>query len=178
LHDRIEKVANEWTKYARITFDFRKPGDTDLRIGFVAGDGSWSFLGTYNRQVPQNRLTMNYGWLTKESSDQEVRSVVLHEFGHALGLIHEHQNPVGGIKWKREAVIKDLSGPPNNWGLPTIEANMFKSYSMSEVTATPVDRTSIMMYVIPSRWTEDGFSADLNSTLSAEDRRLIAQAYP
>jgi len=28
---------------------------------------------------------------------------VLHEFGHALGLIHEHQNPAsGGFKWNRE----------------------------------------------------------------------------
>ncbi len=32
-------------------------------------------------------------WLTPESSDDEIRRVVSHEFGHALGLIHEHQNP-------------------------------------------------------------------------------------
>ena len=48
---------------------------------------------------------MNYGWLTPESAQDEVRRVVLHEFGHALGLIHEHQNPKGGgIEWNRDAV--------------------------------------------------------------------------
>ena len=47
---------------------------------------------------------MNYGWLTPDSDDDELRRVVLHEFGHALGLIHEHQNPEGGIEWNEPAV--------------------------------------------------------------------------
>ncbi|WP_437321271.1 matrixin family metalloprotease [Sorangium sp. So ce385] len=41
---------------------------------------------------------MNFGWLTLESTQADVESVVLHEFGHALGLIHEHQHPENGIK--------------------------------------------------------------------------------
>lgn len=33
------------------------------------------------------------------------RSTVLHEFGHSLGLIHEHQSPFkGGFEWNREEV--------------------------------------------------------------------------
>jgi hypothetical protein len=38
-------------------------------------------------------------------------------------LQHEHQNPSGGIQWNREAVIADLSGPPNNWKIEMIENN-------------------------------------------------------
>ena len=41
---------------------------------------------------------MNYGWIDADSPEEELRSVVLHEFGHALGLIHEHQNPLSGIR--------------------------------------------------------------------------------
>ncbi len=52
--------------------------------------------------------------------------MVLHEFGHTLGLIHEHQNPNRPINWNRAAVIADLSGPPNNWDEETIENNIFK----------------------------------------------------
>jgi len=37
--------------------------------------------------------TMNYGWLKDDTDDVEYRRVVIHEFGHALGAIHEHQNP-------------------------------------------------------------------------------------
>ena len=33
------------------------------------------------------------------------RATVLHEFGHAIGLIHEHQSPFkGGFEWNREEV--------------------------------------------------------------------------
>ena len=52
--------------------------------------------------------------------------MILHEFGHALGLIHEHQNPIQAIDWNKPAVIADLSGPPNNWDRDTIEHNMFE----------------------------------------------------
>jgi hypothetical protein len=39
---------------------------------------------------------------------------VIHEFGHALGLIHEHQNPSGGIQWNKPVVCRYYEGPPNN----------------------------------------------------------------
>jgi serralysin len=119
---------------------------------------------------------MNYGWLTPASPDDVLQRVVLHEFGHALGLIHEHQNPKGAINWNRDAVIRDLSGPPNNWDLAKIEHNMFRKYE--DVTATNADSTSIMMYPIPKAWTLDGFSAGLNGSLSQDDRDLIRSVYP
>ena len=33
------------------------------------------------------------------------QSTVMHEFGHALGLIHEHQSPFkGGFEWDKDEV--------------------------------------------------------------------------
>jgi hypothetical protein len=46
------------------------------------------------------------------------------------------------------------------------------------VTATNVDALSIMMYPIPKSWTLDGFSADMNGDLSANDKKLIHKVYP
>jgi hypothetical protein len=168
----------EWTKIANLTFDFVNGAPTDIRIAFMPGNGSWSFIGTVCRNIDEPKPTMNYGWLTPDSDEAEVRRVVLHEFGHAIGLIHEHQNPKGGIKWNKPAVIHDLSGPPNNWDEATIENNMFRFYPPTEVVATDVDASSIMMYPIPRAWTVDGFSAGLNGELSENDKNLMRNVYP
>lgn len=181
LRERVKKVAKEWTapSMANLTLDFRNSGPTQIRIDFAPGKGSWSQLGTNCKTVTdQQKATMNYGWLTPQSSDDAVRRVVLHEFGHALGLIHEHQNPQGGISWNRDAVIRDLSGPPNNWSEAKIEHNMFKKYQQGDVMATDVDPNSIMMYLIPAAWTTNGFSADLNRELSQTDKNHIRSVYP
>jgi hypothetical protein len=179
LQRRVRAAAQEWMRHANLTLDFRTAAPTDIRIAFVPGDGSWSFVGTTCRLVEEPEPTMNFGWLRPRSPKAELRRVVLHEFGHALGLIHEHQNPVGGIRWNRDAVIKDLSGPPNNWSLETIESNLFEKYEPGDLDATSFDPQSIMLYPIPAAWTEDGrFSVGLNGELSAKDKSFVAEQYP
>lgn len=177
---KVIRYAQEWTVpgMANLTLDFRRDTtDALVRISFRYS-GSWSVLGTACRRITdRSQPTMNYGWLTPTTPEEEVRRVVLHEFGHALGLIHEHQNPKGAIEWDRAAVIRDLSGPPNNWNPEQIEFNMFKPFQEAEVRATPVDSASIMLYPIPARWTKNGFSAGMNTDLSADDRRLIREVY-
>ena len=180
LQNRVKAVAQQWTApdMANLTFHFVEQGDAEIRIGFLEGDGSWSYLGTECRDIPADETTMNYGWLTPDSEDDELQRVVLHEFGHALGLIHEHQNPEGGIDWNVPAVLADLGGPPNNWDEETARHNVLDHYQRDEVTATTVDAESIMMYAIPAAWTNDGFSADMNTELSEQDKELIRTVYP
>ena len=180
LKRRVRAVAQEWTgeKMANLKLKFVDAGPAEIRVAFMPGNGSWSYLGAQCRGIPADQPTMNYGWLTSTSPDDELRRVVLHEFGHALGLIHEHQNPNEPIKWNRTAVIADLSGPPNNWDTARIEHNIFKRYDPNAVSATPVDKESIMMYAIPKAWTLDGFSADLNPAVSPTDVEFIRGAYP
>ena len=180
VQEKVKRVAQAWTSpgMANLTLDFRKDNNTLIRISFKYS-GSWSVIGTTCRQISDHsKPTMNFGWLTPASTDDEIRRVVLHEFGHALGLIHEHQNPGGAIKWNKDAVIRDLSGPPNNWSPDVINHNMFEPYEKSETNFTALDPSSIMMYPLPSSWTLDGFSVGLNSDLSTMDRKFIRAQYP
>jgi len=163
--DIVRQFTPEWSQFANLKFNFTNASDAEIRITFDSNLGAWSYIGTDALNIPRNTATMNFGWQDK--------AVVLHEFGHALGLIHEHQNPVGGIKWNREAVIQDLSGPPNNWDPATIEHNIFATYSQNQLNSTQLDKFSIMMYRIPARWTTDGFSTEFNEELSEVDKSFI-----
>lgn len=182
LRRRVRESALQWTTQtepamANLLLDFRKnTHQTEIRISF-GYSGSWSVIGTTARNEADTSVpTMNFGWLTPDSSPDELNRVVLHEFGHALGLIHEHQSPDGRICWDRDAVLADLRA--NGWPDDDIEWNMFHAFEEEETNFGAFDPDSIMMYPIPQRWTCDGFSTNLNRSLSTNDRAFIAKLYP
>lgn len=176
----VKKFAEGWIGpgLANLKFSWGPVAIADVRITF-SRPGSWSVIGTTCRNVPKDQPTMNFGWLTPGVTDAEAQRVILHEFGHALGMIHEHQNPLGSINWNKPAVYHDLSGPPNNWDKATIDHNMFEAYPREVIDGTSIDKTSIMMYPIPASWVTDPSQAvDLNATLSDTDKIFIKKAYP
>jgi len=81
--------------YANIIFTLEDDPDlADIRITFEYDDGLWSFLGTECRTVAPPARTMNLGAVgTQSALYEDEKGYILHEFGHALGLLHEHQSP-------------------------------------------------------------------------------------
>jgi len=180
LQKKVQDYASEWARHGNLKLQFVSDGPAEIRITFMQGAGSWSTIGTDSLSVTnQDQPTMNYGWLTPDSSDDEIAQVVLHEFGHAVGLAHEHQNVAGGIKWNKEQVYKDLSGPPNNWDREKIDHNMFDRYDETIAIYSEFDPKSIMLYPIPVSWTLDGFGAGFNNAeLSEKDKEFVGVSYP
>ena len=164
--------ATWWSDVANLKFDFNDAPDAEIRIAFDADDGAWSYIGTDNRSIPLNQPTMNLGFLDGGTA--------AHEFGHAIGLGHEHQNPAGGIQWNEPVVIQNLSGPPNNWDVATIRHNVIKKYSVNQVRGTQFDPKSIMLYFFPANWTTNGIGTQANEVMSSLDKSFIASAaaYP
>jgi hypothetical protein len=176
LQQRIEKAARQWIEPGRasLIFDFKKDTTaTNIRISF-SHPGSWSVLGTTCNRVSAEEPTMNFGWLTTNTGDAELERVVLHEFGHALGLVHEHQTPAGGIQWNRPAVYADLYP---RWSYDKIDQNVFDTIKEAEAAMTLLDPQSIMMYPIKKSWTLNGFSTELNTKLSPKDIQFIQTIY-
>lgn len=165
----VKKYMPVWSQYANITFEFTQ-SNPDVRISFDPSDGAWSYVGTDVKSIPKSMATMNLGWVDE--------AVILHETGHTLGLGHEHQNPEGGIQWDVDAVIRELSGPPNNWDVATIMWNVIDPYKVDKIVGTVLDPKSIMMYAIPDRWTLNDFSTNFNPALSDLDKQFIGTIYP
>lgn len=170
--EQVRREALIWTEFANLKFAFNDALDAEIRITFDPGDGAWSTVGTDARRVPQSEATMNLGFLDGGTA--------MHEFGHAIGLGHEHQNPAGGIQWNEAVVLKELSGPPNFWTPAQIRHNVLEKYSVDQIRGTQFDPDSIMLYFFPARWTLNGVSTKANSKLSATDKAFIAsaEAYP
>ncbi|MBC7705625.1 MAG: pre-peptidase C-terminal domain-containing protein [Rhodoferax sp.] len=169
---KAREQALWWTAFANLQFDFNNAPDAEIRIAFDPSDGAWSYIGTDNRGIALNQPTMNLGFLDGGTA--------AHEFGHAIGLAHEHQNPAGGMEWNEATVIKSLSGPPNNWDEAMIRHNVLQKYRVDQIQGTAFDPDSIMLYFFPGDWVKSGVGTHANNVLSAVDKAYIAsaQAYP
>lgn len=159
-----------WSEHANLTFVESNDPDAEIRVSFDPGDGAWSYLGTDCQGIPRNEATMNLGFLDGGTAG--------HEFGHAIGLGHEHQNPAGGIEWNEAEVIRDLSGPPNNWSAEQARHNVIEKYKADQIRGSAFDPASIMLYFFPGSWTRSGLGTHANETLSATDKDFAARVYP
>lgn len=179
VRSRVIEWARLWENHANLHFDFLSDGnqEADIRITFQPG-GSWSYIGTDARLVSQNEPTMNFGWLSPASSDDTYSRVVLHEFGHALGAIHEHQHPEGNIPWDKEAVYAYYGGPPNYWSQEQVNVNLFQKYDKNQLNYSTFDPTSIMLYPILNELTEGDWEVGWNAQLSAQDKQFMNGNYP
>ena len=179
VQKKVKDIANEWQNYANIKFDFVDTLDGDIRITFRLGQGSWSAVGRDSVARPINIPTMNFGWLTPTTKDAEYRRVVLHEFGHAIGCIHEHQNPDANIQWNEKKVYDYFMGPPNNWSKEDVDHNIFERYSKTITNYSSYDPYSVMIYNLPAQFTRDNKPVgSYNSDLSENDKTFIKMWYP
>ena len=179
LIERTIESASEWMKYTDLVFNFRQTykmfGRPDVKITFN-GEGSWSYIGTECRNIMGTAPTMCFGWLDMNTPDEEFDRVVKHEFGHMLGLMHEHQNPTGGIQWNEELVYKYFSGPPNFWDRKTTEQNVLLRYG-EDCTNSAFDPESIMLYPIDRALTTNGFGVGWNNSISEHDIETVSKLY-
>lgn len=198
---RVAKFASEWMRHANVKLEFGDPaaprscaGDNHeaIKVDFIDSgpkSGFWSALGTQSRKSDHS---LNLSFLGRDQlpvdrqgrpmPEAEARRLVLHEFGHALGLLHEHQSPSAqcGQDYYEEAVL--AYGALRGWPREQTVRN-FQQYNASEeLNASAVDRKSIMHYSLPPWLFKSGDKSAchvaVNFELSDGDKQFMARVYP
>ncbi|MFM9908987.1 MAG: M12 family metallopeptidase [Chitinophagaceae bacterium] len=176
MKEKVKTYAKEWEQYANINFDFVESGDADIRVNLDDKGGHNSVIGQLAQGIAQDVRTMNFDTTDFATYDAMHRTVI-HEFGHAIGLLHEHYSPLAGIPWNKEVVYQELA-KSQGWDKMTVDVNLFQEYSLTYTHGTSYDKTSIMHYPVLARWTTNGYAVPWNNQLSAGDKAMIAALYP
>ena len=170
--DAIMKIITEHVQpFVGVNLIFvNQREDADIKISFDPNGGAWSLIGTDCRQTSPNEATMNFGWFDVATT--------IHEFGHALGMIHEHQNPKGNpIQWDVQKVY-DWAHQTQGWDQNTTYSNIIQKYDSNQINGSEFDPMSIMLYFFPGSLTTNNQGTHQNLRLSPYDVEYLNSMYP
>jgi hypothetical protein len=195
LRDRILKVAGTWIAYTNLKLESGGPGGvtcqpqdrSEVRIGF-SEPGYWSYIGNdslYDELVSNSLTSMNFGGYDRNPpAEPEFSGIILHEWGHALGLHHEHQSPASGCdaEYNWPAVYQYYQ-THYGWDQKMVDTNLKPLIAnRSAYDWSDKDPNSIMIYASDPQFLFKGTGSPCyfhsNDKLSAMDIKGIARAYP
>lgn len=142
ITERLQPIVNVKLRFYDDNNELYNPNVADVRIDFNRFGGAWSLLGTECLTVKNKaEATMNFGWFDVPTT--------LHEFCHALGMVHEHQNPKGkAILWDKPRV-REWANKTQGWSEQTTNNNIIERYKLDEINGSTFDSKSIMLYFFP-----------------------------
>jgi hypothetical protein len=179
IRNKVKEIAREWERIANIKFAFvNEFKSARVKVMFGSDNKNWSWIGKDVLFNPIGLYTMHFGSFSNSTGDGQFRRLVLHEFGHALGFIHEHQSPAAGIQWDKEKVYAFYAAEPNKFSRVDTDINVFNKYANTNTNYSAYDPYSIMHYAIPPDLTLDGRGTPSNASFSYTDIEYARRLYP
>ncbi|WP_085697326.1 peptidase M12 [Pseudomonas sp. B26(2017)] len=171
----IINAASKWLPYINLKFEFVDDLKGDIRIATRNNDNS-SMLGTDALLIHPDHPTMNLG-VTPDHADFEV--TVMHEFGHALGAMHEHQHPQANIPWDKPKVYAFYQNREMNpLTREQVDYNLFASFDTRDALYLAYDKRSIMHHPVSNDLTIGDWEVPINRKISKKDKQLMKLLYP
>lgn len=179
----VMTFAPMWTKYANVSFSFFKHKSevpkneiTHVLISF-GSKGNNSKVGTDSLLYSFfGQVTLNFSFELEEDLHRR-RRIILHEFGHILGLHHEHQNVLRNFSYNEEKLLK-YCHIINGWDEDYCRESFMKIYEGKDIYFSNYDPHSIMHYLIHPSLTKEKLTFRDNRSLSLADKLEISSLYP
>ncbi len=105
--------------------------------------------------------------------------LVLHEFGHAMGMQHEMKNPNAKITWIASVLESKYGGrnSPGGGQQSFVQSQIMSKLDPNTVTATEFDPKSVMIYGLSSDTNQEGITMSPSQTYTDLDKQWIVSAY-
>lgn len=103
------------------------------------------------------------------------RATILHEFGHALGMTHEHQNPEKTSQWNQQVVYAHYA--QFGWDAQKVNFNILSNVTGRVLRSNFLDNNSIMLYSFPKQLFLNGSGTKENFELSELDKAGMLNTY-
>ena len=104
----------------------------------------------------------------------------MHEFGHALGLGHEHQSPnQNKIQWNVDKLY-EWARKTQGWNKDKVVSQILTTYDRTLIdvpNSTVYDPDSVMLYTYPAELTLDNKGSIGGPRLSPKDVESLIKAY-
>jgi hypothetical protein len=201
--ETIRKLASEWEGADNgVKFDWGKKGFRDcekadpklvmhIRVGFDEPGffSTYGSLAIFAKDYKDNSLNLEgYDKMSaKEIMEKDGgywAGTVRHEFGHAIGLFHEHQSPKSTCEddFDWDLIYKTFAAPPDSWDKDMVDSQMRK-LTDPDIDSTKFDPLSVMKYYYDPKMFKNGdksscYVAQSNNAISELDRKTVAYMYP
>ena len=173
LEYRVERIIRQWDPHHSLAVDFVKNRPADIRL-YLGGKHNESYLGTDALIAPPDQPTL---LVASKPDHWSFERTLLHEFGHVLGLEHEHLHPHARIPWNKEKVY-DYYRDTQGWSKTDVDINLFNVSKDPRTHTGTYDKHSIMHYSIPNELTYGDWQVGNNLVISEQDKINIRTIYP
>ncbi len=174
--EQIIKIAKQWEQYANITFRVVPIENAHVRILLANTRANYTFIGTEILKVNAAQPNMQFDRALFQADPLELKRVVLHQFGHILGMTHEHNAPQGGMEWNQKKVRNTFA--KFGWKREDITQNIFNLYTHRQTNGFFYDAKSIMHWWVPRHFTTNGYFFGWNDEISEGDKFWASGQYP